>query len=164
MKFILLHCFSTSRFKKPSTPRICNILPSSFDALDQRQTHKQMMSRHTERASYIFADAVFSNYVFESMPQKATFKVKYSREFRYKCRELGGLARTGPTGGASFHSALCFCVVLLVFLIPGKSMMLRVSVHLPAMICISNRSRLCACIVMSCHFSKLQAFVTTAPD
>lgn len=115
------------------------------------------MSPHTERGSYIFADAV-SNYVFESMPQQATFKVKYSREFSTSVESWGGWR------GPGHWRCLVPLVVLLVFLIPGISMMLTVSVHLPAMICISDRSRLCACIVMICHFSKRQAFVTAAPD
>lgn len=37
-------------------------------------------------------------------------------------------------------------------------------VRLPAMMHISSCSCLCTCIVMICHFSKLQAFVTAAPD
>lgn len=37
-------------------------------------------------------------------------------------------------------------------------------VHLPAMMHISSCSCLCTRIVMMCHFSKPQAFVTAAPD
>lgn len=147
--------------RSPPTPRTCNILPSSFDALDQRQTHTSkwcLDTRHTDGGSYIFADAVL-NYVFESMPQQATFKVKYRKEFSKSAESWGGVDED-----RAHWRCLVPLVVLLVFLIPGISMMLRVSVHLPAMICISDRSRLCACIVMICHFSELQAFVTAAPD